>query len=209
MRGGPDVPAARPSSAVTAMTLLAPLRALLPVFTLVLACTAPAARAQDADSVTFSRAAPRPRKAGPTAAQRRKLDFVPAARFEEARRRAVRAGSQGSPVHVAADQETSYVMAVRTDSSEVEQHARWDDIIVVRSGRGGVSFGERAIGRRTLAPGEFRGGRLAGAWQLHLAPGDVARIPAGVPHLFWRSSAEPFEYLVIKVRRGDRPITPP
>ncbi len=141
-------------------------------------------------------------------AARRKLDFVPAARFAEARARATKAGSQGSPVHVSADKQTSYTMIVRTDTSDVEQHARWDDFVIVQSGRGGVSFGTRAEGRRMLAAGEYRGGRLEGVHHLRLGPGDVVRIPAGVPHAFWPEGGAPFEYMVIKVRHADRPIAP-
>jgi mannose-6-phosphate isomerase-like protein (cupin superfamily) len=145
----------------------------------------------------------------------RKLDYVPAARFAEARRRTASAKSQGSPVHVAADQSTSYALVVRTDTSRVEQHARWDDVIVVQAGRGVVQFGERAEGRELLAAGEYRGGTLTKAYRLELGPGDVVRIPAGVPHAFWPvrstdgASSAPFEYLIVKVRRGERTLTPP
>lgn len=149
------------------------------------------------------------------AAAGRKVDYIPAVRFAEARRRAARARTQGAPVHVAADEETSYLIVVRTDTSEVEQHARWDDLVLVESGHGVVRFGARSAGRRRIAAGEYRGGQLVEAHELHLGPGDVARVPAGVPHAFWPEAAgvagavAPFEYRIVKIRRGDRPLTPP
>ena len=172
------------------------------------AATSPLA-AQQSDSVSFaSRRSGEPRSARAIEKERRKLDFVPAARFDEARRRAARSQSQGAPVHVAADRSTGYTLAVRSDTSEVEQHARWDDLVIVRSGTGVVSFGERTEGRRMIAAGEYRGGRLVGAYELSVAPGDMIRIPAGVPHAFWPAAGSVMEYVVVKVRRGELPLVP-
>jgi hypothetical protein len=37
-------------------------------------------------------------------------------------------------------------------------------------------------------------------------PGDLARIPAGVPHAVLPSGSEPWEMLVVKVRRPAKPL---
>jgi len=156
-------------------------------------------------------------RAGPTAAElaaqekrsRRKLDYIPAARFREARARVNRATTtQGSPVHVSADNETSYTLVMRTDTSDIEQHARWDDLVIVQSGRGVLQIAKGTTGRRRLRAGEYRGGEFVGMHELALSAGDMARVPAGVPHAFAPSGPEPFEYVIVRIRRADRPLEP-
>ena len=86
--------------------------------------------------------------------------------------------------------------------------ARWDDLVVVRAGKGAIEFGERADGLEKRAPGEWRGGRLEPVHRLVVGPGDVVRIPAAVPHRFEVGSAEPLEYLLVKQRRKELPLQP-
>lgn len=67
-------------------------------------------------------------------------------------------------------------------------------------------YGPRVQGARFLAPGELRGGVLARREARVLRVGDLARIPAGVPHAFVPSGSEPWELLIVKVRRPNRPL---
>jgi mannose-6-phosphate isomerase-like protein (cupin superfamily) len=117
-----------------------------------------------------------------------------------------RTHSQGTTVHTAADEQTNYIIVVRTEESAPERHARWDDIVIGRTGSGTVRIGRSQAGMRELAPGEYRGGTLGAPAELHIGPGDVARIPAGVPHAFVPDRGAPFEFLLIKVRRPTKPL---
>lgn len=142
------------------------------------------------------------------AAQRRRpiVDYVPAYKFDYLRSYAVNTRTIGGTVAVAWDQQTSYMLVRRTEESQIEEHSRWDDVLLVRAGTGAIVFGRRARGARLVAPGELRGGTLTTRESLVLRVGDMARIPAGVPHAFVPSGAEPWELLIVKVRRPNRPL---
>ncbi|MGH7647093.1 MAG: hypothetical protein ACREND_03170 [Gemmatimonadaceae bacterium] len=104
------------------------------------------------------------------------------------------------------DQQTWYMLLRRRVSSAPEAHAKWDDVIIVRKGAGALVFGDSLTGAHVEAPGELRGGQLVHPHQLLLHPGDVVRVPAAVPHVFVADSAQPLEYLMIKVRQQRLPI---
>ena len=134
------------------------------------------------------------------------IDYVPAYRFDYVRAYAVNSRTVGGTVAVAWDEQTSYMLVRRTAESEVEEHSRWDDVLLVRSGTGAIVYGSRATGAKLVAPGELRGGALTTRESRVLRVGDMARIPAGVPHAFVPSSAEPWELLIVKVRRPNKPL---
>lgn len=134
------------------------------------------------------------------------IDYVPAYRFDYVRSFAVNTGTVGGTVAMAPDGQTVYMLVRRTEESDVEEHSRWDDVLLVRAGTGAVVFGRRARGARVIAPGELRGGTLVMRESRVLRVGDMARIPAGVPHVFLPSGGEPWELLIVKVRRPNRPL---
>jgi mannose-6-phosphate isomerase-like protein (cupin superfamily) len=134
------------------------------------------------------------------------IDYVPAYRFEQIRGFAKAMGTVGGTVAVGWDQQTSYMLVRRTQESEIEEHSRWDDVLLVRAGTGAIVFGPRARGARLVAPGELRGGALATRESRVLHGGDMARIPAGMPHAFVPSGDEPWELLIVKVRRPNLPL---
>jgi len=134
------------------------------------------------------------------------IDYVPAWRFDYLRTYAQNTRTMGGTVAVAWDEQTAYMLVRRTAESEVEEHSRWDDVLLVRAGTGAIVFGSRAPGARVIAPGELRGGTLAARESRVLHVGDMARIPAGVPHAFVPGGSEPWELLVIKVRRPNEPL---
>jgi mannose-6-phosphate isomerase-like protein (cupin superfamily) len=104
------------------------------------------------------------------------------------------------------DDETVYVLVRRTASSQPEVHARWDDLVLVRSGMGAIEMGDSLVGSRYRAPGERAGGTFTKSYQIVVHAGDLVRIPAAVPHAFVVAGTEPLEYLVIKQRRQKLPI---
>ena len=60
-----------------------------------------------------------------------------------------------------------------------------------------------------MSLGELRGGTIVVPSRLELRPGDIARIPAGVPHAFVPNGPDAWEFLLIKVRRPNKPLKQP
>lgn len=91
------------------------------------------------------------------------------------------------------------VLIVRREAlGDVEVHDKVNDEFVVQSGHASVRVGGKVEGARQTAPGEWRGGTIAGGRTHQLAPGDVLWIPAGSPHQVTASKADPFVYLAVK-----------
>jgi mannose-6-phosphate isomerase-like protein (cupin superfamily) len=112
----------------------------------------------------------------------------------------------GTTLLTSADEQTAYVLVRRTISSKPEVHARWDDLVIVRSGTGAIELGDSLSGSTYRAPGERAGGSIVGTYRIVVHAGDIVRIPAAVPHAFVVTSTEALEYLLIKNRRQELPI---
>jgi len=171
---------------------------------------------QQRDSATFTPAsvsrAPVAKRA--TAAEqrraaeklRRRLDFIDANTLNQASARLARLSAIGQTVLTSGDEQTTYLLVRRTTSSAPEVHARWDDVVMVRSGTGAIEMGDSLTGSNYRGPGERAGGRFAKSYRIVVRAGDLVRIPAAVPHAFIVSGTEPLEYLVIKQRRQELPV---
>lgn len=140
--------------------------------------------------------------------QRRRVDYLPARQIENVRARLTGSPMLGATVLTAGDQQTNYVLVRRAVTSDVEMHARWDDLVIVRAGRGAIEFGERAQGLVTRAVGEWRGGELVPVHRLVVGAGDIIRVPAAVPHRFVVGDRDTLEYLLIKQRKKELPLRP-
>jgi mannose-6-phosphate isomerase-like protein (cupin superfamily) len=138
-----------------------------------------------------------------------KVDYVPYGRYDELRKFVAATGARGGTLFNSPDGQTNYMMQLRSVPSDVEEHSRWDDLIIVRSGSGSVQVGPRTKGARFMAAGELRGGTIIAPSRLELRTGDIARIPAGVPHAFMPNGPEPWEFLLVKVRRPNKPLKRP
>lgn len=113
--------------------------------------------------------------------------------------------SRGAILPMSLDLRAQYIVNARREPSEPEQHAEWDDILIVQSGYGFVDYSARIKGGDKYGEGELRGGVLSPApTTLDLSPGDIVRIPAGVPHVIRPLGAAPLVYLVLKERTAGR-----
>ena len=92
-----------------------------------------------------------------------------------------------------------YVQIVRDTTGAVESHARWTDVMLVQAGAATVLLGGRYEGASEQSPGELRGGRLVGAREQRVAPGDLVVIPAGLPHQVRVEPGAVVRYLTVKV----------
>jgi len=177
---------------------------------LMLGVIAGSALAQESDSVASTTAEARAQRVRALRNDpewlRRRPDIVEGRDLDEKVLWLARGHYVGMTVLTAADERTTYLVVRRTTSSQPEAHARWDDIVLVRSGTGVIAFGDSLVGATLRAPGELRGGQFISNHQIVVRAGDVVRIPAAVAHAFLVTGTEPLEYLVIKTRRPDLPI---
>jgi mannose-6-phosphate isomerase-like protein (cupin superfamily) len=112
----------------------------------------------------------------------------------------------GETILMSSDEKTFYLFVHRTENSKPEVHARWDDLVIVKSGTGAIEMGDSLVGSELRAMGERIGGKFHQSYQLVVHPGDIVRIPAVVPHAFIVSGKAGLDYLVIKQRRMDLPV---
>lgn len=112
----------------------------------------------------------------------------------------------GETVLMSSDERTFYIYVHRTANSRPEVHARWDDLVLVKSGTGAIELGDSLVDSEYRATGERIGGRFHWSYQVVVHAGDIVRIPAVVPHAFIVSGKEPLDYLVIKQRRPELPV---
>ncbi|MDQ3997963.1 MAG: hypothetical protein M3303_13220 [Gemmatimonadota bacterium] len=169
------------------------------------------AGAQQPDTTAWTPApvvTPRARAAARREAEkrRRRVDFIDARMLSQTAAGLPRQPVAGTTVLTSSDEQTTYLLVRRTASSKPEVHARWDDLVIVRSGTGAIEMGDRLVGSRYRAPGERIGGSLTRSFRIVVRAGHKVRIPAAVPHAFIVSGAEALEYLLIKQRRQDLPI---
>ena len=91
------------------------------------------------------------------------------------------------------------VMIARRDGDgEVEVHKALADEMMVREGHARIRVGGAVTGQRQSAPGEFRGGTLAGGAVYDMSAGDVLFIPVGAPHQMLVKAGEHIVYLTAK-----------
>jgi mannose-6-phosphate isomerase-like protein (cupin superfamily) len=187
------------------------MRRHIPAILLISACLCDPIAAQQPFTPADGRApvvAPRPRASAKREAERRRrrVDFIDGRALGVTAAGLGQRPVVGTTLLTSADWQTTYLLVRRTASSKPEVHARWDDLVLVRSGTGAIEMGDSLVGSTYRAVGERIGGKLTKSWQIVVRAGDIVRIPAAVPHAFIVSGAEPLEYLVIKQRRQDLPV---
>ncbi len=93
----------------------------------------------------------------------------------------------------------SVMVTHREGSGEAEIHKSVVDVFVVQSGHATLLVGGTLIEGRNTGPGEIRGTAITGAEKRQLAAGDIALIPAGMPHQVTVEKGEQLTYVIVKV----------
>jgi mannose-6-phosphate isomerase-like protein (cupin superfamily) len=88
----------------------------------------------------------------------------------------------------------------READGQIEWHETQSDIFFVQSGTATLLVGGTYLNGETTAPHEKRNGTIQGGVRQKLAPGDVVRIPAKVPHQVLLDGGREFTYLVVKAK---------
>ncbi len=113
--------------------------------------------------------------------------------------------SAADPHHAAAQKLTEFpheyfMLAHREADGLAEWHASEVDVFIVQSGAATLIVGGTMRNPQTTAPQEQRAPSLDGGTRHQLAPGDIIRIPAGVPHQLLIPPGQQFTYFVIKIK---------
>ena len=137
--------------------------------------------------------------------RRRRYDFIPA-QIVNSTFLPENKHTTGTTLLTSDDEQTNYMLIRRSVSSKPEVHARWDDMVIIRSGTGAIEMGDSLVASTYRAPGERAGGSMTKSHRIVVRAGDIVRIPAAVPHAFVVEGTQPLEYLLIKQRRQGLPI---
>jgi len=86
----------------------------------------------------------------------------------------------------------------RTSPDRAEVHTGVADVWYVIEGGGTLVTGGSLVQGVETEPGEIRGRSIAGGESRHIARGDFAVIPAGVPHWISKVDGKEIIYLIVK-----------
>lgn len=92
------------------------------------------------------------------------------------------------------------MLSFRGRSGVVEVHENFADVFYVLEGRATLLTGGTVVEVVAVGPGETRGASLEGGARQELRPGDVAHVPAGVPHQMLVAAEQTVACLVIKIQ---------
>jgi mannose-6-phosphate isomerase-like protein (cupin superfamily) len=95
--------------------------------------------------------------------------------------------------------DNSTILAFRDRDGKAEQHQQFGDVFVVLQGTATLVTGGTIASPITSAPGEIRGTSIQEGIRKKLQEGDIAHIPAGVPHQVILDSGGTFTYFVVKI----------
>ena len=91
------------------------------------------------------------------------------------------------------------MLSFRSRDGEAEVHDGHADLFYVLDGHATLVTGGTVTGTRAIGPGETRGDGIEGGTRQELRAGDVAHVPAGVPHQILVAGDKTFTSFVMKV----------
>ena len=94
------------------------------------------------------------------------------------------------------------MLSFRSRDGEAEVHENFADLFVVLDGRATLVTGGTVAGAVTTAPGETRGTSIEGGARQELRAGDVAHVPAGLPHQMLVAADKTVTCLVMKIQEN-------
>jgi mannose-6-phosphate isomerase-like protein (cupin superfamily) len=94
------------------------------------------------------------------------------------------------------------MLLFRSRDGEAEVHENFADVFYVLDGRATLVTGGTVMGARLTGPGEMRGSSVEGGARQELRAGDVAHVPAGVPHQMLVAGDKTVICLVMKVEEN-------
>ncbi len=133
-----------------------------------------------------------------------KLDHWPAAILLERAaylRKLARVGDGQASETLKEYPQHSTMLSFRARDGVAELHENFADVFYVLDGRATLVTGGMVVGAETVGPGEIRGASIEGGARHELRAGDVAHVPAGVPHQMLVSLDKTFTSFVVKIQQ--------
>ena len=93
------------------------------------------------------------------------------------------------------------MLSFRARNGVAELHENFADLFYVLDGQATLVTGGKVVGAETIAPGEIRGVSIEGGVRQELRAGDVAHVPAGVPHQMLVPGDKTFTSFVVKIEQ--------
>ena len=90
----------------------------------------------------------------------------------------------------------------RSRDGVAEQHENFADLFFVLQGRAALVTGGAIADAKTVAPGEVRGSAVVGGNRQELRVGDMAHVPAGLPHQMVVSGDVSVVCIVLKIEQN-------
>ena len=94
------------------------------------------------------------------------------------------------------------MLSFRSRDGVVELHENFADVFYVLEGRATLVTSGSLVGAETISPGEMRGGSIEGGARQELRAGDVAHVPAGVPHQMLAPGEKTLTCFVVKIQEN-------
>jgi len=94
------------------------------------------------------------------------------------------------------------MLLFRSRDGAAEAHENFADVFYVLDGHATLVTGGAVAGAASIGPGEIRGSSVEGGRRQELRAGDVAHVPAGLPHQMLLRGEQTLTCLVMKVREN-------
>ena len=94
------------------------------------------------------------------------------------------------------------MLLFRSRDGAAEAHENFADVFYVLDGHATLVTGGAVAGATSIGPGETRGSSVEGGRRQELRAGDVAHVPAGLPHQMLLRGEQTITCLVMKVREN-------
>lgn len=95
------------------------------------------------------------------------------------------------------------MLSYRSRDGQAEVHENFADLFYVLEGRATLVTGGTVVGAKTVAHGETRGDSIDGGVKQQLRAGDLAHVPAGLPHQMLVASDKTFTSFVLKIAKTE------
>jgi mannose-6-phosphate isomerase-like protein (cupin superfamily) len=96
------------------------------------------------------------------------------------------------------------MLSFRARNGVAELHENFADLFYVLDGRATLVTGGTVVGAQAIGPGEIRGASIEGGVRQELRAGDVAHVPAGVPHQMLVPGEKSFTSFVVKIEQNPK-----
>lgn len=94
------------------------------------------------------------------------------------------------------------ILSFRSRDGASEVHESFADLFYILDGTTTLVTGGTIVGAKTVGPGEIRGNAIEGGTRQELKTGDVAHVPAGLPHQMLVAAETSVTCMVIKVQEA-------